>query len=416
MSSTLCPHCGQTHSSEAMFCPVTGNALTPQTTDSQKKESVIRRKKMLFATVSLCVFAMIIILLTTVWRDWTVANAPAPIAQLIATYTPSPTLTPTRYPTSTSSPTATATPTPFITSNLEVIKPLNVVKLQQLAQFADTQEPNLSSIISVSFSRDRQALLTGSTSGKINVYDLKTGKLMLSIKGGDSKIGAVAFSPSRTIVAIGNLDGIINLWSATNGKLIGALKGHTDEILSLSFSPDENFLASGSRDNTQKLWRIKDGALITTYNQGRSVTFVLAGIDVIADSYTSDVLAEQKNLGRCHYFPDGDKNKELLASLAYSPDRKLQVLGTYNWLILCYRWALKTVSPTLSVNFSPDGDLLITGSRDSLLKIWRVSDGNLLTTLKGHTGDINSVDFSSDGRLIASGSQDGTVKIWGIAP
>ncbi|MDF5715823.1 MAG: hypothetical protein PUP93_18550 [Rhizonema sp. NSF051] len=64
-----------------------------------------------------------------------------------------------------------------------------------------------------------------------------------------------------------------------------------------------------------------------------------------------------------------------------------------------------------SVSFSPDGQMLATGSYDNTVKLWH-SDGSLITTLKGHTQPVMSVRFSRDGRMIASGSKDGTVRLW----
>ena len=77
---------------------------------------------------------------------------------------------------------------------------------------------------------------------------------------------------------------------------------------------------------------------------------------------------------------------------------------------------IKTDAWVRSVVFSPDGQLLASGSWDNTVRLWRVRDGALLRTLKGHTAWVFSVVFSPDGRLLASGSGDGTVRLWGVRP
>ena len=39
---------------------------------------------------------------------------------------------------------------------------------------------------------------------------------------------------------------------------------------------------------------------------------------------------------------------------------------------------------------------------------------NLIKTLEGHFGPVNSLSFSSDGSKIASGSHDCSVKLWDV--
>jgi WD40 repeat protein len=64
-----------------------------------------------------------------------------------------------------------------------------------------------------------------------------------------------------------------------------------------------------------------------------------------------------------------------------------------------------------SVTFSPDGQLLASGSRDKMVKLWR-PNGVLFQTLAGHQDAVTSVSFSPDGQTLASASLDKTVKIW----
>lgn len=61
--------------------------------------------------------------------------------------------------------------------------------------------------------------------------------------------------------------------------------------------------------------------------------------------------------------------------------------------------------------FSPDNQHLVSGGADNALRIWNL-DGELVQTLEGHEAIISSVAYSPDGQTIASASVDNTVRLW----
>jgi len=65
--------------------------------------------------------------------------------------------------------------------------------------------------------------------------------------------------------------------------------------------------------------------------------------------------------------------------------------------------------------FDPSGRLVAPAS-DELVRLWRVRDGRLLTTLEGHSGAVLDVAFSPNGARVASGADrsDRTARIWKI--
>jgi WD40 repeat protein len=68
-----------------------------------------------------------------------------------------------------------------------------------------------------------------------------------------------------------------------------------------------------------------------------------------------------------------------------------------------------------AVAFSPDGKLLATTGYDRLVKLWDVSTGKEVRTLKDHSDAVYGLAFSPDGKYLATGAADRAVKLWDVA-
>ena len=65
-----------------------------------------------------------------------------------------------------------------------------------------------------------------------------------------------------------------------------------------------------------------------------------------------------------------------------------------------------------AVVFSPDGDMLVSSSRDQTIRLWNPHNGKLKRTLIGHTDEVMRMAFSPDGTTLASGSRDRKIRLW----
>eukprot|EP01097_Dermamoeba_algensis_P010969 TRINITY_DN8338_c0_g1_i1.p1 TRINITY_DN8338_c0_g1~~TRINITY_DN8338_c0_g1_i1.p1 ORF type:complete len:371 (-),score=61.75 TRINITY_DN8338_c0_g1_i1:215-1327(-) len=66
----------------------------------------------------------------------------------------------------------------------------------------------------------------------------------------------------------------------------------------------------------------------------------------------------------------------------------------------------------LSVQFSPDGSTLASGSGDTTVRIWDLNTETPEFTLKGHSNWVLVINWSPCGQKIASGGMDNEIKIW----
>ncbi|WP_337885392.1 AAA-like domain-containing protein [Fischerella thermalis] len=69
----------------------------------------------------------------------------------------------------------------------------------------------------------------------------------------------------------------------------------------------------------------------------------------------------------------------------------------------------------ISAIFSPDSKMIAAISANNTVKIWGL-DGREIITFQGHNEEefVSSICFTPDGKLIAAPSQDNTVKLWNI--
>ncbi len=158
--------------------------------------------------------------------------------------------------------------------------------------------------------------------------------------------------------------------------------------------------------------------LDNTALQGKDLSGAIVKSADFRDAILSNVDFQETNLADCEF----TKPFGLVISLSFSPDDKLLVTGGADGKI--HLWEVdsrKQISNfkahndwISSVVFSPDGKIIASSSRSSVVKLWDVKTGKCLRILRGHTDVAREISFNHSGTILASSSDDKTIKLWDV--
>lgn len=81
---------------------------------------------------------------------------------------------------------------------------------------------------------------------------------------GPGEASTYALSPDGELLAAGDLTGRVRLWNARTGESRAELPGHSAVILAMAFSADGTRLATASDDTTVRVWEMPSGRLLDT--------------------------------------------------------------------------------------------------------------------------------------------------------
>jgi hypothetical protein len=120
-------------------------------------------------------------------------------------------------------------------------------------------------VLAADISADQQLIALGGPNKMIRLYSTKDGTLVREMKKHTDWIYAIEFSPDAVLLATADRSGGLMVWEAATGREFYNLRGHTAAITDLSWRDDSNILASASEDTTVKLWEMENGGQVKNW-------------------------------------------------------------------------------------------------------------------------------------------------------
>ena len=286
----------------------------------------------------------------------------------------------------------------------------------------------------VAFSPDGKLLAAAGDAGEVALWDTASNKLTATLHGEQTgRMFSVAFNPDGSTLATAGADNTIMLWDVASRAPRGApVQGHTAPVHALAFSPDGQLLASGGEDNTVRLWDATSGAAIGQPLRGhtapvRAVSFSSDGAVLASGSDDGTIRLWDPRSGQQQGQALGgtgaDPINSGIAALAFSPDPADPVLAAGVWDGTYQLWDTRQATmrgspvnvgstPVAALAFSNKGRLIVTGSVDGVVRLWRADTGMRLYEWTGQGASITSVAISDANSTIASGGSDGSLVVW----
>lgn len=252
------------------------------------------------------------------------------------------------------------------------------------------------------FSHSGKYLATVTKYSGVDIWEVKSGKKVMNFEYSSSWVDAVAFSPNDKYIQV-TADDETSVWDIQLGKKVRDFNFNGLECIPV-FSPDSKSLLTTAENNIAALWNIATGSKTRTF-QGYLNKQRDDGMKFDQGNWYHSNIIRYLNLKTAAVLhPNGKwvartKVDSVVVLMNIETGKVERVFEGHSKAVL-------------SVDFSEDGEYMLSASGDRTIKMWSVSTGELIRTYRGHGELVFDARFSSDNIFIVSGSWDATLRIW----
>ena len=269
-------------------------------------------------------------------------------------------------------------------------------------------------VLAVAFDATGLRVGTGSTDQTARIWKTGTGLPIVTLFGHTGLVDGVSFGPGGLVVTASG-DGTARTWGA-NGRSLEVLRGHQGAVTGALFAGPGTVVTAGT-DGTVRVW--DPGTIVElvpsdgsgpTPPRTRAET---AGGDVVAEAVGGVIRLRR---------PGGVQSlrghRDVVNSVQFSPDGRLLVSAgrdhdVFVWNVadgkIVHRFDEAHSASVADARFSPDGRWIVTAGPISA-RVWNVEDGRSLTYLYGPKPSVTAAAFEPDSRTIVTRETDGTVR------
>ncbi len=278
-------------------------------------------------------------------------------------------------------------------------------------------------------SEDGERVIYGDNQGSINEIYTESKRLRIQIKGKKrTSVNSVTYSKQRQTIISGSSDGRLREWHVPTLKCIQVIEAHEERINSIKLNDRENIILSGSEDGAVKEFSLENGQCVELY---------LGPMSIVNDveynkKYTSILSASNQGMifewsrlnRKRNNIYIGHDHPVKLARFMDETGRFISIStdGVINI------WAKNLLTPlktrmffslhTNCIVFSKDSESFLLGSDDGVIKEITIPELNYIKSLKASKlidhASTNYLDLDVKKNILLSASSNGKIEEWSI--
>jgi polar amino acid transport system permease protein len=248
-------------------------------------------------------------------------------------------------------------------------------------------------VTSVDFTPDGATLISAGSDGTLRIWDVSSRQVVNFQEISDKPLNQASMALDGSLLATIGEDGIVRVFEVESGQMIQSIGPTEGTKLAVAVNADGSLVAAGDGADIQ-IWDAQTGESIRRL-----------------EGYWEDETEEQW-LG----------HDEEVTALVFSPDGQLLVSGSLDKVISFWdlesgevNWLGEGHFATINeLLFDQEGKNVHSASADFKSKIWRVPGGKSSETFVGHLSGVNTVSHGPQTTTFLSGGEDGSLRLWDI--
>ncbi|OAY22940.1 protein ROOT INITIATION DEFECTIVE 3 [Manihot esculenta] len=225
-------------------------------------------------------------------------------------------------------------------------------------------------------------IVGGGLSGNIYLWEVATGRLLKKWRAHLRAVTCLVFTEDDSFVISGSEDGSVKVWSLimifddyqtdqASYLFVHSFQEHTLRVTDIvtGYGGGNAIIISASQDRTCKVWSLSKGILL------RNVVFPSV-IDAIALDPGEHVFYAGSRDGKIYI-------AALNADSSSSKSHWLHIVGSLS----------SHSKPVTCLEYSANGNLLLAGSEDGMIRVWDPKSHNIVRTFKHAKGPVNNIQI-----------------------